>query len=86
MSAEPERFYSTRRARLPTLLVTVAGIALANLASDRVTVELLDSPQCELAYGWPLNWYWRGVLRLPGTVKIPTYALGTYSPASFAGL
>jgi len=58
MGLESEEF-SLRRSRflmLIVLLVAAAGIALANLASERVTVELLDGAQCERAQRGRPGW------------------------------
>ncbi|HVX14003.1 MAG TPA: hypothetical protein VHC22_22655 [Pirellulales bacterium] len=60
--------------RLPLgMMVVVAAIVLANAASSQpMTIEYLDQTvargkSAELAYGWPLSWYWRTRVEDPGS-------------------
>ena len=61
------------RARVLTLLVSLSAsslMALANLSSEPLTVDLLSTNTVERAYGWPLAWYWRIASCVPATVQL----------------
>ena len=70
---------------LIVLIVAAAAIALANLSSEPVTIELLGETvlkgkPAERSFGWPINWYWckaKVVQRkTPGTFFIGTGTIG----------
>jgi hypothetical protein len=67
------KVFSLPRARLVTIIVVfavAAGIALANLASEPVSGDLIKrlASNPTRAYGWPLTWYWRMASAVPGTI------------------
>jgi hypothetical protein len=59
----------TRVLALLVLVVVTAGIALANLSTQRVTAELLDAETPERSCGWPFVWYWRSANFVPRTIE-----------------
>lgn len=72
MNATTERCARWRPSLLTVIVLSLvaAGIALANLSSEPITVGLIKTvaSRPERAYGWPLTWYWREASSIPGSV------------------
>ncbi|HWB11432.1 MAG TPA: hypothetical protein VG826_19535 [Pirellulales bacterium] len=65
-------FHRLRFGTIAVLMGVAGAIVLANSASEQLTFEYVDETAfkgkpAELAYGWPLNWYWRERIADPGS-------------------
>ena len=92
MNPQSEEF-SPRRARILTfmvLIVVAAGIGLANLSSEPVTVEFLDETvfkgkPAERDFGWPIKWYARSRVEIRATVPVSSrWPVSAYSAKHLA--
>lgn len=79
MAPESEKSGRQRRVTEVAILIVVgSGIALANLSSELVSLEVVVSlihnqESTERAYGWPLAWYWRAYGTQPYRVTPAEY-------------